>query len=256
MTILAIFASLLLGLTVGSFLNVVVYRVPRKESVISPRSHCPECSALVSARDNVPVVSWVILKGQCRSCGEPISWRYPAIESLTAALFVLMAVRFGPHVDLAAFLVFCAGMIALAAVDLDHMIVPRLIVYWTLLVGSALLVLSSLVSGDWHRCVDALVGGLAAFSVFFVIHFISPRGMGFGDVRLAGLIGVFLGWLGLAQVAIGLFLGFLVGSLVGVTLMATGRKDRRSRLPFAPFMVTGALLTVLFGAHLQRIWLG
>jgi leader peptidase (prepilin peptidase)/N-methyltransferase len=255
-TALVVVASVLAGFTVGSFLNVVVYRVPRKESVVTPRSHCPECSSPVTVRDNVPVLSWILLRGRCRACGEPISWRYPAVEVLTAALFLATAIRFGPHAEVAAYLVFFAGLVALAAVDLDQMILPRTIIYWTLALGAPLLVIASAVDGDWRRCVDALLGGALAFAALFVVHVIAPRGMGFGDVRLAGLIGVFVGWLGLAQVAIALFLGFLVGSVVGMALIALGRKGRRSRLPFGPFLATGAVLAVLFGSSIQRLWLG
>lgn len=256
MTAVAAVAAGIVGLAVGSFLNVVAYRVPLHKSVVSPGSFCPSCRSPLAAWDNIPVVSWLVLGGRCRSCREPIAWRYPAVEAVTAALFVAVAVRFGAAAALPAFCVLMAGLVAVAVIDLEHMVVPRRLVYATLALGAPLLLAASAATGDWRRMAYAAAGGAIGFGAFLVIHLAVPRGMGFGDVRLAGLVGVFLGWLALAQVAVGLFLAFLVGSVVGVALIAAGRKGRSSRLPFAPFLVTGAVLAVLFGAPITRLWLG
>jgi leader peptidase (prepilin peptidase)/N-methyltransferase len=238
------------GLVVGSFLNVVIHRVPRKESIVRPGSHCPRCGYVLGIADNLPVISWVLLRGRCRRCREPISARYPAIEVLTAVLFVAVAVRFGGTAPLPAYLVLVAALIAIAAIDLEHLIVPKVIVYPTLLAGILLLGGASAWASDPASFVRAVAGGLGGFAVLFVIHVVQPRGMGFGDVRLAGLLGFFLGWLGLAHVALGLFLGFLLGAVVGGVLVLTGRRSRRQALPFAPFLAAGALVAVLLGGPL------
>src|SRR5437588_1082727 len=137
------------GLTVGSFLNVVIYRVPRKESVVRPRSRCPSCATQLAERDNVPVVSWLLLRGRCRTCGEPISARYPAVELLTGALFVGAALRLGLDWALAAYLVFFASLVAITFIDLEHYIIPNLVLYPTLYFASPLLVLAASLPGEW-----------------------------------------------------------------------------------------------------------
>ncbi|HSH62322.1 MAG TPA: prepilin peptidase, partial [Acidimicrobiales bacterium] len=199
----------LLGFVVGSFLNVVVHRVPRKESVVTPRSRCPGCETPVASRDNIPVVSWLILKGRCRSCQQSISPRYPLVELLTGVLFAVTALRLGPDWALPAFLVVVAGLIAISAVDLERFIVPNRILYPTLFLAAPLLVLAGALGDDWSSVRTAAIGGALAWGLLLVIHLISPKGMGFGDVRLAGLIGMTLGWLSVGHVLVGLFLGFL-----------------------------------------------
>lgn len=245
----------LLGLVVGSFLNVVVARVPKKESVVSPRSRCPGCGTFIAPRDNVPVVSWLLLKGRCRSCGERISVQYPLVEVATAVLFALTALRFGLDAALPAFLVFVAALIAITPIDLALRIVPNRIVYPTLFVSAPLLLAAAAVDGDWTSAREAAIGGVAAFAVFFVLWYVSPRGMGYGDVRLSGVIGMFLGWIGLWHLALGLFLAFLSASVIGVGLMLVGRKGRKDLIPFGPFLALGAILAVLVGDPLLR-WYG
>ena len=244
------------GLVVGSFLNVVIYRVPRHESIVQPGSHCPSCGAPVAARDNVPVISWLVLRGRCRACRAPISPRYPAVELLTGVLFMGAGIRFGAHVEVIDYCVFFAVLVALAFIDLDTRLVPRRIVYPAAGVTAVLLTVASVVDGDYRALEDAAIGGAAAFGALFVIHVVQPRGMGFGDVRLAGLIGLNLGWLGLAHVAVGLFLGFLFGAAIGVVVVVAGRGGRRTAVPFAPFLAAGAVVAVLWGNRLVHIWLG
>ncbi|HSH60783.1 MAG TPA: prepilin peptidase, partial [Acidimicrobiales bacterium] len=209
MIALLVAASGVVGLMVGSFLNVVVHRVPRQESVVAPRSRCPACGTQLSARDNLPVLSWLLLHGRCRSCGVAISPRYPLIEFLTGALFAVTAVRLGADWALPAFLVVVAGLIAISAVDLERFIVPNRILYPTLFLAAPLLVLAGALGDDWSSVRTAAIGGALAWGLLLVIHLISPKGMGFGDVRLAGLIGMTLGWLSVGHVLVGLFLGFL-----------------------------------------------
>lgn len=236
----------LLGLIVGSFLNVVVHRVPRGESIVRPSSRCPGCQAEIAPRDNIPVLSWLLLRGRCRHCSQPISPRYPAIELATGVLFALAAVRFGPSVELAAFAALFASLVAVTAIDLELRLVPKRIVWPTFGTGLVLLAVAAAVLGEPRRLADAALGAAGAFAVLFLIHLISPRGMGFGDVRLAALLGLFLGWLGPAHVGLGLFAGFVAGGLAGILALALGR-SRKSALPFAPFLAAGTVLAVLLG---------
>jgi leader peptidase (prepilin peptidase)/N-methyltransferase len=236
----------LLGLAVGSFLNVVIHRVPRDESLVRPGSHCPQCGAAVRHRHNVPVLGWLLLRGRCADCAAPISTRYPLVEAGTAALFVAVAAKFGATWVLPAFLYLAAVAVALALIDLDVMRLPNAIVYPSYLVAAALLVPVALLGGE----PAAIVRGLAAAALLWVFyrglaHF---GGMGGGDVKLAPLLGFYLGWLGWDAVAVGAFAAFLLGGVVGIALMATRLADRRTRIPFGPYMLAGAFLAVFAAA--------
>lgn len=243
-----------LGLLVGSFLNVVIHRVPRHESVVSPRSACPTCGTEITNRDNVPVVSWLLLRGRCRSCGEAISPRYPLVELLTGVVFALVGARLGADWALPAFLVFSAGLIALSAIDLDTYLLPRKVVYPTLFATGGLLLLAGVVTRDLRGLAEAAAGGLIAFVIFFAIHFASPKGMGFGDVRLSGVIGMALGWIELPLVGVGLFMAFVLATIVGVSLMVFGGRSRKDKVPFGPFLATGAMLAVLVGQKVLEFY--
>lgn len=241
---------MLLGLLVGSFLNVVVHRVPRKESVVRPPSRCPGCGTTLAIRDNIPVLSWLLLRGKCRTCGEPISPRYPVVELVTAALFGVIAARLGVDAALPAFLAVVAGLVAISAVDLELFIVPNRILYPTLFTAAPLLLGAGVVNGDWAGVRTAAIGGVLGFGLLLVIHLISPAGMGFGDVRLAGLIGMIVGWLSVGEVLVALFLAFLLAAVVGVALILVGVKGRKDKVPFGPFLAGGAMLAILFGAQI------
>ena len=246
----------LAGLAIGSFLNVVIARVPKRQSVVQPRSHCPSCDAPIAGRDNVPVVSWLVLGRKCRSCSAPISWRYPMVELVTAGLFVAMAFRFGPDAVVAAFCLFMAFLLAVTVVDLEHFIVPNRIVYPTLGLSVILLAVAAAADHHWNLLARSAIGGAIGFVALGVIHVIQPRGMGFGDVRMAGIIGIYLGWLGLPQLAVGLFLAFLLAGVIGVGLVVFGGRGAKTRVPFAPFLAAGALLTVVWGRPMAHLWLG
>ncbi len=237
----------LLGLLIGSFLNVVIWRVPRKESIVAPPSHCPACDTPIAPYDNIPVASWLVLRGRCRHCGTHISARYPFVELLTAVLFAAVAVRFAGSWAIPAYLVLTAGLVALSAIDIDHFLLPNRIVYPVGLAGVPLLAVASAGDGDWGAFGRALIAAVVAFAIFFVIHFVAPRGMGFGDVRLSALLGLYLGWLGWGEVAGGLFCGFLYGAVIGIVLIAAGKRGRKQHIPFGPFMAAGAMTFVLFG---------
>ncbi|MEO1062605.1 MAG: prepilin peptidase [Actinomycetota bacterium] len=244
------------GLVVGSFLNVAVHRVPAGRSVARPRSACPACLTPIAARDNLPLVSWAILRGRCRTCGEPISIRYPAVELLTGVAFVVMAVRFGWSWEMPAFCVLAAGLIAVSAIDLDCRRIPTAVLRVTAAAGLPFLLVDAVIEADPWPVVRIAVGAAGAYGALLLIHLVSPRGMGFGDVRLAGLLGAFLGWLGPGHVPLGIMAGFFCGSVVGVGVLVARRGDRRTALPFGPFLALGAMTAILAGEPLLELYLG
>jgi leader peptidase (prepilin peptidase)/N-methyltransferase len=250
------FACAAFGLCVGSFLNVVIHRVPKRESVVRPRSHCPACGVQIAERDNVPVVSWVLLRGRCRACDERIPLRYPLVEVGTAVLFAAAAVRFGASWQLPAFCIFFASLLAVSVIDLDLYIIPNRVVYPTLFITAPLLALAAAAEGTWGQLRNAAIGGAVGFGLLLVIHVAMPRGMGFGDVRLAGVIGMMLGWLGLGYLFLGLFLAFLLAAVIGVVLIATRLRTRKDAVPFGPFLASGAVLAALWGHAILRAYRG
>ena len=244
-----------LGLLVGSFLNVVVWRVPRGESVVRPPSHCPACGNPVRPRDNVPVVSWLLLRGRCRDCREPISARYPLVELLTASVWVVLADRIGFSWDLPAFLYLGAIGVALALIDIDVKRLPNAIVLPSYVVGGTLLGAAAVLEGEPGRLVRVVVGGAALYAFYFLLMLIQPRGMGFGDVKLAGVLGGYLAWLGWGELVVGGFTAFLLGGVAGIALMAVRRAGRKSHIPFGPWMLLGALIAILWGGALADLYL-
>lgn len=252
---IAVVVSAIVGLMIGSFLNVVIWRVPRGESVSSPPSHCPGCDARIRPYDNVPVLSWLLLRGRCRDCGARISARYPLVELVTAALFAAMAARFGAHAVLPAFLYLAAIGVALSMIDLDTKRLPNVIVLPSYVVAGVLLGAAAATGHDGDRAIRALVGMACYYGAFLLLRLAYPRGMGFGDVKLAGVLGLYLGWLGYDVLVVGAFAGVLLGGIVGIALMATKRAGRKSAVPYGPFMVAGALLAVFAGASLAHAYL-
>lgn len=244
-----------LGLLVGSFLNVVVWRVPRGESVVRPASHCPSCRQPVRPRDNLPVVSYLLLRGRCRDCSAPISARYPLVELLTAVVFAVLAARIGPAPDLPAFLYLGAVGVALALIDVDVKRLPNVLVLPSYLVVAVLLSGAAALEGDWGGLLRAAVGMAVLYGLYFTLALVYPAGMGFGDVKLAGLLGLVLAWLGWAELVAGAFLGFLLGGVWGAGLLLARRAGRGSQIPFGPFMLAGALAGVLAGEALADLYL-
>jgi leader peptidase (prepilin peptidase)/N-methyltransferase len=245
-----------LGLLIGSFLNVVVWRVPRGESVVSPPSACPACGAPIRPRDNIPVVSWLLLRSKCRDCGSPISARYPAVEAGTAALFAVTAAYFGLVWQLPAYLYLAAIAVALALIDLDVHRLPDKIVLPSYLVGGALLAGASVAAGDYQPLLRAAIGLAGMWLMYLLLALVYPGGMGFGDVKLAGVLGMYLAWLGWSELAVGAFLAFLLGGVVGGGLMAVRRAGRKSKIPFGPFMLLGAYGGIFFGEAVGDWYLG
>ncbi|MGH2726404.1 MAG: prepilin peptidase, partial [Actinomycetota bacterium] len=252
------------GLVFGSVLNVVVHRVPRKESIVRPASRCPSCGHELAPADNIPVLSWVLLRGRCRYCRAPISVRYPAGELLTAVLWVLAVLRrdqlvpagtaSGEGWQLIAFLPFFWVLAALSLIDLEHKLLPNKIVYPSVLVAIPLLAITAALGPGLDVWVRALLGGVVGAGGFLVVALISPAGMGMGDVKLAGLIGLFLGYLGWGRLVVAFFAAFAVGAVVGFGLMLGGKAGRKTAIPFGPFMALGAVISVLVGERLLDVW--
>lgn len=236
-----------LGVLIGSFLNVLIHRVPIGESVVSPPSACPSCHTLISPRDNIPIVSWLVLRGRCRHCHTRISARYPLIEGLTGVLFAVVGARFGFHIIVPAVLVFTAASLALSAIDLEHRRLPDSIVFPTLLIEAGLLVLAGVVDDRPRSIVMAGVGAAIAAGFLFVVWFAVPKALGFGDVKYGLVFGALLGWFGLGHVVVGLFLGYLCGSVIGIGMMIAKRKARGLTMPFGPSLALGAWIAVLWG---------
>lgn len=234
----------LLGLAVGSFLTVMIDRVPRGESVVRPGSHCPRCGNPVRARHNIPVLGWVILRGRCADCGQPIPVRYPLVELATAVLFVAVTARFGLVSALPAYLYLVAAGIALAVIDLETRRLPNAIVLPSYPVLAVLLAASSLWQGDRWALARAGIGALALFGFYLLLVLAYPKGMGWGDVKLAGLLGGVLAYLSWAALVVGAMAGFVLGAAIGVAIIAARRGDRKTALPFGPFMIAGALLAI------------
>ena len=254
-----------LGLAVGSFLNVVAYRLPIGGSLVSPPSACPGCGSAIRAYDNIPILSWLFLRGRCRDCREPISWRYPLVEAATGVLFVVVAVAFLPALaeralvpaalTMIAFLSLAAVSVALAVIDIDTHTLPNRIVLPSYLVGGALLGVALAMEGEWGRLVSAAIGCAGAFLFYLLLALARPGGMGFGDVKLAGVLGLYLGSLGWAQLAIGIFAAFVLGGIFGIVLTLAKRATRRSGIPFGPWMLAGAWLGILAGGPLWAAYL-
>jgi leader peptidase (prepilin peptidase)/N-methyltransferase len=245
-----------LGLAVGSFLNVVVARLPAGHSLSRPPSACPRCSNPIGARDNIPVLSWLLLRGHCRHCAAPISLRYPLLEATTAALFVLSALRFGVSLTTPAVDAFAAGLLALACIDLERYLLPKRIVYVTAALSGVFLLAGAAHAGEWSRLGVAVACAAGAFGLFFALNAWNPRWLGFGDVRLAGVIGLVLGWLGVPFLVVGLLVANLAGVAVAVVLMALGRATRSTPLPYGVFLAGGSLVAALAGSPLAHLVAG
>jgi leader peptidase (prepilin peptidase)/N-methyltransferase len=247
-TALLIVVVAVLGLSIGSFLNVVIWRVPRGESVVNPPSACPACGTAIRPRDNIPVLSWLLLRGRCRDCRAHISRRYPLVELGTAVAFAVVAARFGWQPELPAYLYLAAVSIALAGIDIDVKRLPDVLTLPSYGVGTVLLAVASL--GEPYALLRALLGAAAMFAVYFGICFAYPAGMGFGDVKLSGVLGLYTAWLGWDVWATGLLLGFFSGGLFGMVLVAAGRGGRKTAIPYGPFMILGGFLAILVGHDL------
>lgn len=237
------------GLVVGSFLNVVIHRVPNRESIVWPASHCPQCGEAISPKDNVPILSYLLLRGKCRNCSERISARYPIVEGLTGLLFAAVVYEYGADFQILATisgLVFVGVLVVLAGTDIEYRLLPNVIVGPAAVAG---LVFSILM--DPERWWVYVVSMVAVAGALFALVLAYPRGMGMGDVKMAGMLGAFLGpYAGLA-----VFLGALCGMVVSVVLMAGGVIGRRAAIPFGTFLAVGGVLTLFVGRNLWNYYL-
>jgi leader peptidase (prepilin peptidase)/N-methyltransferase len=252
MTIFMLIAFIF-GSIVGSFLNVCIYRLPRGESVVTPRSHCPGCGKLIRAWDNIPILSFLILRARCRDCGQPIAWRYPLVEGLTGLLFALIILQYGPTALAASLLLFVAALVVIAFVDLDHQEIPLEITLPGIPLG---LLVGVAVGGPpiLDRILGTLMGaGLLYLVLLYGNWWYEKEVMGEGDLNLMAMVGAFLGW---KAVILTLILGCLSGSLVGVTLIALRRLDRHDHIPFGPYLVLGALVSLFWGDSLIAWYAG
>lgn len=266
--IAALVGAGVLGLVIGSFLNVVIYRVPNRIP-LTRESRCPQCESPVKPWQNVPVLSWLALRGRCASCRTRIPARYPFVEAITGAVFVIVVAFFlspgttswfaRPGEELpvtalvlviVAYLYFAAIGIALSAIDLDTFRLPDVIVLPSYLVSLALLTAACVTGADWGALLRGVVGAAALYAVYAVIRAVRPDGMGGGDVKLAGLIGLHLGFLGWGPLAVGAFTAFVLAGGFGAVLILLSRAGRRTMIPFGPWMIAGAWVGVLAGAVL------
>ena len=255
------------GLLIGSFLNVVIYRVPLGRSIVSPPSACGTCGEPVRAYDNIPLISWIVLRGKCRDCAAPISVRYPLVELAGGVFFVVVAWRFMPAppfvsapelvagvVELVLFLYFAAISLALAIIDAETRRLPNALVLPAYPVAAVLLTVVAALTGSWSSLLMALVGGVILGGLYLLLALAWPAGMGWGDVKLAGVIGILLGWLGWEALAVGSIAAFLLGGIVGIALLLAGRGPK-AQVPFGPWMLVGAWIGILAGAPIATAYL-
>ncbi|MET4780451.1 prepilin peptidase [Glaciihabitans sp. UYNi722] len=249
------------GLLVGSFLNVVVYRVPIGKSIVSPPSSCPGCGSAIAAYDNVPVVSWLVLGGKCRNCKQPISRRYPLVELGTGLFFAVVALALSSTlIDadtargsvasvlvFAAFLYLAAITVALALIDIDVHKLPNAIVLPSYIVAAVLFTTASILTGDFSAMLRAGIAMGAFFVAYFLMALVYPGGMGLGDVKLAGVLGIYLGWVGWGAVAVGALAAFVLAGIYAAILLLARRANRKSGIPFGPWMLAGAWLGIGVG---------
>ncbi|CAN5435601.1 A24 family peptidase [soil metagenome] len=257
--LVSLFAGLL-GLLFASFGNVVIHRVPAGESVVRPPSACPGCGTPIRPRDNIPVLSWLLLRGRCRSCGQPISRRYPAVELTGGLLFAAvgwwLATRQPPdYWALPGMLLFAWMLLVVTVIDYQTKRIPNALTYPLTPVLAVLLVGAALLNGQPDVAIRTLLGGVAAFAFLLLLALINPRGMGMGDVKYAAFLGLGLGYVGWGPLVIGIFGAFLLGSVISITLIATKIRGRKDLIPFGPFLSVGALLALFFGDALAQAYL-
>jgi leader peptidase (prepilin peptidase)/N-methyltransferase len=235
------------GLVIGSFLNVVIARVPAHKSLWKPGSACPGCDAAIAWHDNVPLLSFVALRGRCRRCGITIPWRYPIVEGTTGALFAAAYWRFGPTIDFVAATLLLSVLIAITGIDLEHQIIPDVISLPGIVAGFVANLASARV--PW---LDSVLGIVIGGGTFLVIILASGGGMGGGDMKLGALLGAFLGW---KVVLLTIFIAVVLGGAIAVALIASGLRGRKDPIPFGPFLATGGAVSLFWGERMVRWYL-
>lgn len=243
----------ILGLIVGSFNNVCIYRIPRNESIIYPASHCPKCRTTIKPIDNIPLLSYILLKGRCRNCGGKISIQYPVVEFVTGIIYISIFLIYGLILKSLIYIILASALVIIAFIDLNEQIVPDVISLPGIGVG---LILSFLV--PYISFIDSVLGVLVGGGIILIIGLTGSvifkrDAMGGGDVKLAAMIGAFIGW---RYTVISLFLGFFLGALAGIFLVFSKIKSREDMVPFGPFIVLGSLITLLYGERILVWYIG
>jgi leader peptidase (prepilin peptidase)/N-methyltransferase len=240
------------GTIIGSFLNVCIFRLPKKQSIISPSSYCPNCHHPVRFYDNIPILSFLLLRGKCRRCRHPIPARYPVVELLAGLLSLALFLKFGLSLSYFVYLTFSAALLVITFIDIDHQIIPDVITLPGIILGlTASLFLPGMTFMD--SIIGTVAGGGGLFLVAMGYSLIAKReGMGIGDIKLISMIGAFLGIKG---VLLTIFLGSLFGSSVGLTVMLKEKRDRRYAVPFGPFLAIGAIIYIFWGDIIVRRYL-
>jgi len=231
------------GLAVGSFLEVVIYRIPRRLSIVRPPSYCPNCKKKIAFYDNIPVLSYIILRGRCRNCKARIPFTSLLVEILAPLLFAANYMFFGLSIDTAIGIVFCCALLAISFIDIEFQIIPNIIVLPLTAVGLTLSIASD-ISKWWMP----LAFSTGAFLFMLIIHLIYPRGMGMGDVKLSLMVGAFL----VRNVVSALFIGFLLGSVYGISLIIIKRKKLKQAIPFGPFIALGSITSLFWGNNILK----
>lgn len=235
------------GAVVGSFLNVCIYRLPKGESIVFPSSHCPRCGFMIPFYDNIPIVSYLILRGKCRSCKAPIAFQYPLVELINGCLTVFLFMKFGLSFAFAVLFLFCSAMVVITFIDLEHQIIPDVISLPGIAVG---FICSFFIPqlGWLNSLIGIVVGGGSLLLVAFVYELLTKKeGMGGGDIKLLAMMGAFFGWKAVPFI---IFVSSLVGSVIGITVMLAQRKDSKLAIPFGPFLALGAVLYIFFGRQM------
>lgn len=238
----------LLGLIAGSFLSVVAHRVPLGESIVAPRSRCPNCGTQIAAYDNIPLFSYLALRGRCRHCDAKVPATYPLLEAGLAAVFVAILLRYSDDgIEIALGACLAATLATITLTDLEHRVIPNKV-----LIVAALVAVGLLVAGDRDALAEHAIAAAIAFAVMFLIAIVYPRGMGMGDVKLAGVMGLYLG----KAVAPALLIGFAAGALFGLALIASrGAEARKQAVPFGPFLAAGGVIALLVGDEIVQWYL-
>ncbi|MEJ6950059.1 prepilin peptidase [Natronospora cellulosivora (SeqCode)] len=232
----------ILGLIIGSFLNVVIYRLPRNESIVFPASHCPECKKRLEITDLVPVLSFIFNKAKCKYCGTKISWQYPLVELLTGFLFLLLYVKFGLNSIFIIYSLLIASLLVSSGIDIKYKIIPNKITYPGIIISLILAIFFNHIS-----FLSSLYGIIIPGGLLLIIALIYGKGLGMGDVKLIAMIGGVLGW---QHSLFAIFIGSLIGSILGLTLMVTGVMSRKTRIPFGPFISFGAIISIFYGQQI------
>jgi len=243
----------ILGLVIGSFSNVCIYRIPKNESIVFPASHCTSCQTPIKAMDNIPVLSYFLLKGKCRNCGEKFSIRYPIVEFLTGVVYILIFLIYGRNLQTLIYAILSSALIIISFIDLDEQIIPDEISLPGIVLGFLISFFVPYIS-YFNSLFGILTGGGIIFLIALAgLVIFKKEAMGGGDVKLAAMIGAFIGW---RYIILSLFIGFFIGAVTGIVLILSKVKNKDDIIPFGPFIVLGSILTILWGKDLLSWYFG